>query len=50
LSGTVHGFACRPYLEFPEVKEAFDESINQTLKWFEKTLPLTLETSTVALA
>ncbi|KAJ8593660.1 dienelactone hydrolase endo-1,3,1,4-beta-D-glucanase [Rhizopogon salebrosus TDB-379] len=43
--GTVHGFACRPHLEFPDVKVAFDESINQTLKWFEKTLPLTSETS-----
>ncbi|KIK44354.1 hypothetical protein CY34DRAFT_23111 [Suillus luteus UH-Slu-Lm8-n1] len=48
--GTVHGFACRPPLEFPDVKEAFEKSIDQTLKWFEKTLPLavTSEASTTA--
>ncbi|OAX41747.1 dienelactone hydrolase endo-1-3,1,4-beta-D-glucanase [Rhizopogon vinicolor AM-OR11-026] len=46
--GTVHGFACRPHLEFPDVKEAFEGSINQTVKWFEKTLSLTSESSTVA--
>ncbi|OJA14739.1 hypothetical protein AZE42_03191 [Rhizopogon vesiculosus] len=46
--GTVHGFACRPHLEFPDVKEAFEESINQTVKWFEKTLPPTSGGSTVA--
>ncbi|KAG1743306.1 uncharacterized protein EDB91DRAFT_1328558 [Suillus paluster] len=39
--GTVHGFACQPPLEFPDVKEAFEKSIDQTLKWFEKTLLVT---------
>ncbi|KAG2758176.1 hypothetical protein P692DRAFT_201757371 [Suillus brevipes Sb2] len=46
--GTVHGFACRPPLEFPDVKEAFEKSVDQTLKWFEKTLPVALEALTVA--
>ncbi|KAG1734700.1 Alpha/Beta hydrolase protein [Suillus paluster] len=39
--GTVHGFACRPRLDFPDVKEAFEGSIDQTLKWFEQTLVVT---------
>ncbi|KAG0700441.1 dienelactone hydrolase [Suillus ampliporus] len=39
-TGTVHGFACRPRLDFPDVKEAFEKSIDQTLKWFNKTLPV----------
>ncbi|KAG2145889.1 Alpha/Beta hydrolase protein [Suillus clintonianus] len=46
--GTVHGFACRPFLEFPDVKEAFENSFDQSLKWFEKTLLVTSEASTGA--
>lgn len=39
ISGTVHGFATRPNLEVPVVKEAFEKSFEQTIAWFNKTLP-----------
>lgn len=37
--GTVHGFAARPNLEIPVVKQAFEASFEQTIAWFNKTLP-----------
>jgi carboxymethylenebutenolidase len=36
--GTVHGFAARPALSVPEVKEAFEKAQDQTTDWFSKTL------------
>lgn len=36
--GTVHGFAARPALHLPQVKEAFEKSFEQTVNWFSKTL------------
>jgi len=36
--GTTHGFAARPNLGIPEIKEAFEKSFEQTVHWFEKTL------------
>ncbi|KAJ2921094.1 hypothetical protein H1R20_g15999, partial [Candolleomyces eurysporus] len=36
--GTVHGFACRPNLEKPEVVESYKSALDQTASWFEKTL------------
>ncbi|KAJ7167880.1 Alpha/Beta hydrolase protein [Mycena filopes] len=37
--GTAHGFAARPNLAFPDVKEGFEGAFKQAVKWFEKTLP-----------
>ncbi|KAF9049634.1 dienelactone hydrolase endo-1,3,1,4-beta-D-glucanase [Hymenopellis radicata] len=37
-TGTVHGFASRPNLEYPEVKEGFEGALRQTVEWFRKTL------------
>jgi len=36
--GTAHGFAARPNLEVPEVKEAYEKAFQQTVDWFKKTL------------
>ncbi|KAH7925902.1 dienelactone hydrolase endo-1,3,1,4-beta-D-glucanase [Leucogyrophana mollusca] len=36
--GTAHGFACRPNMDFPDVKEGYEKGFQQTIKWFEKTL------------
>ncbi|KAH7909894.1 Alpha/Beta hydrolase protein [Hygrophoropsis aurantiaca] len=36
--GTAHGFACRPNLEWPEVKEGYEKGFEQTVKWFDRTL------------
>jgi len=36
--GTAHGFAARPNLSIPEVKEAFEKSLDQAVEWFNKTL------------
>ncbi|KZO96042.1 dienelactone hydrolase endo-1,3,1,4-beta-D-glucanase [Calocera viscosa TUFC12733] len=36
--GTRHGFGCRPALEVPQVKEAFERASDQTTAWFRKTL------------
>ncbi|KZO96040.1 dienelactone hydrolase endo-1,3,1,4-beta-D-glucanase [Calocera viscosa TUFC12733] len=36
--GTRHGFACRPALDFPVVKKAFEDASDQTVEWFKKTL------------
>ncbi len=36
--GTVHGFAARPNLDYPEVKEGFEGALRQTVEWFRKTL------------
>lgn len=38
LIGTVHGFAARPQLSIPEVKEAFESVQQQIVNWFRKTL------------
>ncbi|KAF7299105.1 DLH domain-containing protein [Mycena indigotica] len=37
--GTAHGFAARPALKFPEVKEGFEKAFQQTVGWFNKTIP-----------
>lgn len=36
--GTVHGFAARPNLGLPEIRDAFERSLEQTTGWFNKTL------------
>ena len=36
--GTAHGFAARPNLDLPEIKEAFELAFEQTVQWFQKTL------------
>jgi len=36
--GTCHGFAARPNLGIPIIKEGFEKSFNQTVQWFQKTL------------
>ncbi|XP_006461676.1 hypothetical protein AGABI2DRAFT_193078 [Agaricus bisporus var. bisporus H97] len=36
--GTVHGFAARPNTQLPEIKEAFEKSLEQTVSWFKKRL------------
>jgi dienelactone hydrolase len=38
IPGTVHGFAARPNLSLPEIKEAHEKAFEQTVAWFEKTL------------
>ncbi|KAK7469197.1 hypothetical protein VKT23_003688 [Stygiomarasmius scandens] len=37
--GTTHGFASRPNMEYPEVKEGFEQAFEQTVNWFNKTIP-----------
>jgi len=39
LLGTTHGFASRPNMEYPEVKEGFEQAFEQTVNWFNKTIP-----------
>ncbi|KAF9454483.1 alpha/beta-hydrolase [Macrolepiota fuliginosa MF-IS2] len=34
--GTTHGFACRPNGQIPEIKEAFEKSLEQIVSWFNK--------------
>ncbi|KAF9528133.1 Alpha/Beta hydrolase protein [Crepidotus variabilis] len=36
--GTAHGFANRPNLTLPEIKEAYEGALDQTTAWFKKTL------------
>ncbi|KAF8991055.1 dienelactone hydrolase endo-1,3,1,4-beta-D-glucanase [Cyathus striatus] len=36
--GTAHGFATRPNLTIPEVKEGYEGALNQTIEWFRKYL------------
>lgn len=36
--GTAHGFASRPSLEFPDIKEAYEAAFEQAVNWFKKTL------------
>ncbi|KDR77601.1 hypothetical protein GALMADRAFT_245751 [Galerina marginata CBS 339.88] len=36
--GTAHGFASRPNLALPEIKEAYEGAFKQTVEWFQKTL------------
>ncbi|KAF7318700.1 DLH domain-containing protein [Mycena chlorophos] len=43
--GTAHGFAARPALEFPDVKEAFEKAFQQTVDWFNKTIPASTSTT-----
>ncbi|KAG6815851.1 hypothetical protein H0H87_010767, partial [Tephrocybe sp. NHM501043] len=38
--GTAHGFAARPNLALPKVKEAHEKAFQQAVDWFEKTLHL----------
>ena len=40
LSGTIHGFAIRPNLAFPDVREAFEKAFEAKVEWFKKTLDL----------
>ncbi|KAF9480402.1 dienelactone hydrolase endo-1,3,1,4-beta-D-glucanase [Pholiota conissans] len=35
---TAHGFACRPNLDLPEVKKAYEDAFEQTIAWFKKTI------------
>ncbi|CAK5270615.1 unnamed protein product [Mycena citricolor] len=37
--GTTHGFAARPNFKYPEVKEAFEKAFEDSVAWFEKTIP-----------
>ncbi|KAJ3775514.1 dienelactone hydrolase endo-1-3,1,4-beta-D-glucanase [Lentinula raphanica] len=39
--GTVHGFAARPNLAYPEVKAGYEGAFEQTIEWFKKTIPTT---------
>ncbi|KAJ3576564.1 hypothetical protein NP233_g356 [Leucocoprinus birnbaumii] len=34
--GTCHGFAARPNTQLPEIKEAFEKSLTETVAWFKK--------------
>jgi len=36
--GTTHGFAARPNLAYPDVKEAYEQCLVQAIDWFKKTL------------
>ncbi|KAL4251880.1 AB hydrolase superfamily protein [Abortiporus biennis] len=36
--GTFHGFAARPNLGLPEIVEAYNGALEQTVNWFKKTL------------
>ncbi|KAJ2928419.1 hypothetical protein H1R20_g8682, partial [Candolleomyces eurysporus] len=36
--GTQHGFAARPNLAYPEIVEAHEKALEQTISWFKKTL------------
>ncbi|KAL0571827.1 hypothetical protein V5O48_010140 [Marasmius crinis-equi] len=36
--GTAHGFACRPNMTYPDVKEGFEGAMEQIVAWFDKTL------------
>ncbi|KAF8148251.1 dienelactone hydrolase endo-1,3,1,4-beta-D-glucanase [Crassisporium funariophilum] len=36
--GTAHGFATRPNLELPEIKQAYEDAFSQVVEWFRKTL------------
>ncbi|CAK5270616.1 unnamed protein product [Mycena citricolor] len=38
--GTAHGFAARPDFEYPDVKAGFEKALNDSVAWFEKTLPV----------
>jgi len=37
-AGTTHGFALRPNLGIPQIKDGFEKSLDQIASWFEKTL------------
>jgi len=36
--GTAHGFAARPNLSIPEVKEGYEGAFEQTVEWLDKKL------------
>lgn len=36
--GTVHGFACRPNMSIPQVKEAFEKAFEDSVQWFNQHL------------
>jgi len=36
--GVKHGFAARPAMNFPKIKQAFEDANEQLIAWFEKTL------------
>ena len=36
--GTAHGFALRPNLTVPDVKAAYEGTLDQAVAWFKKTL------------
>ncbi|KAF8578489.1 dienelactone hydrolase endo-1,3,1,4-beta-D-glucanase [Ramaria rubella] len=38
--GTVHGFGCRPNLNNPDIKKAFESAFEQAVTWFDNTLPV----------
>ena len=38
LAGTVHGFAARPNISIPIVKEGYEGALNEATNWFKKTL------------
>ena len=38
VSGTAHGFASRPNMKYPEIREAHEKALQQTIEWFRKTL------------
>jgi carboxymethylenebutenolidase len=38
MTGTTHGFATRPNLDIPEIKEAYQKAFEQVVEWFDKTL------------
>ena len=40
LIGCAHGFAIRPNLAFPDVREAFEKAFEAKVEWFKKTLDL----------
>lgn len=38
-TGTAHGFAARPNLGVPDVKEGYQKALEFTVEWFNKTIP-----------
>jgi hypothetical protein len=37
-TGTCHGFAARPNMEYEEIKSAYEGATEQTVNWFKKTI------------
>ena len=38
IEGTVHGFASRPNMAYPEAKDSFEKAFAAAVRWFKKTL------------